>query len=135
MLAGTGLNMAVLGPAAFTLLPPTTDVRALPRHLSYATAVQAAVTKALCQRSDTRLMHYRTVLRLWVGPSGVVRHVELASSTGDHNLDAAIVAALRHTDIGTPPPGSIPQPVKLAILPQASGKNACADSADRKSVV
>lgn len=129
MLSGTGLNVEAIGPGAFTLLPPSTGIRPLPRHLQYAAAIQSAVTAALCQQSDTRLMQYRTVLRLWLDPAGAVTHVELASSTGVPSFDTTIVATLQDVEVGLPRPDGLPQPVKLAILPDGSGASVCADSA------
>lgn len=127
LLVGTGLNVEAIGPGAFTLRLPAPGTRPLPASLHYAGAIQAAVTSALCQQTDTRVMQYRLVLRLWLDPAGAVTHVELASSTGDSKLDMAIAAALKHADVGEAPPAGLPQPVKLAILP-ATSDSACADA-------
>lgn len=128
MVTGAGLNVVAIGQSAFTLLPPSPGARPLPGNLQFAGAVQAAVTAALCQQGDTRLMQYRTVLRLWLDAAGAVVRVELASSTGDSKVDMTIARTLQHVDVGMPRPGGLPQPVKLVILPDTGGP-ACAGSA------
>lgn len=129
ILSGTGLNVVAIGPGAFTVLPPSPGARPLPSNLHYAAAIQSAVTAALCQQSDTRLMQYRAVLRLWLDPAGVVTRVELASSTGDSSIDTTIAATLQDVEVDLPRPDGLPQPVKLAILPDVSGGSACAGNA------
>lgn len=125
MLDGTGLDSRPIGPGAYTLVPVSPRVDARPRFLNYAAVVQRAVMDALCRVDDTNPVRYRTVIRLWLQPEGVARRVELAVSTGSPSGDAAITDALQHLDVGNPVPTSLPQPIKLAIAPRATGNAAC----------
>jgi Secretin and TonB N terminus short domain len=124
MLANTGLEARAAGDGLFTLVQGTARPP-LPRFIDFAAAVQAAVTDALCRRSDARPTHYRTVMRLWFDPAGVVIRAELGHSTGDRKLDMAVTSTLQHLDIGAPLPSGLPQPVKLAIVPRATENGAC----------
>ncbi|WP_225705209.1 STN domain-containing protein [Bradyrhizobium cenepequi] len=124
MLAGTGLEARAVGSGLFTLVQGTARPP-LPRFIDFAAAVQAAVTDALCRRSDARPTSYRTVMRLWFDPAGVVTRAELGHSTGDRKLDMAVTSTLQHLDVGAPLPSGLPQPVKLAIMPRATESAAC----------
>jgi Secretin and TonB N terminus short domain len=124
MLAGTGLEARAVGGGLFTLVQGTARPP-LPRFIDFAAAVQAAVTDALCRRSDARPTYYRTVMRLWFDPAGVVTRAELGHSTGDRKLDMAVISTLQHLDVGAPLPSGLPQPVKLAIMPRATESAAC----------
>ncbi|MCK9915647.1 STN domain-containing protein [Microbacteriaceae bacterium K1510] len=126
MLIGTGLDARALGGGLFTLVrPPEARRRPLPQFIDFAAVVQAAVTNALCQGSDTRPMYYRTVIRLWFEPSGVVSRAELGHSTGDHKLDMAVKRTLHRLDVGAPLPSGIPLPMKLAIVPAVAESATC----------
>ncbi len=137
LLTGTGLAPRPIGSGVYILAtaPAAGESRPLPRFIIYAAAVQEAVTAALCRRDQTRPTHYRTIIRLWVSPAGLVTQVELASPTGDRNLDMAIADAIRHVDIGARPPSGVPQPIKLAIMPNSSDATACPsdDTVDRSA--
>jgi hypothetical protein len=128
LLAGTGLVSRAIGSDAYALsmLPGVAEARPLPRFIGYAAAVQRAVTAALCRRDETQPIRYRTVMRLWISPAGLVSHVELAMPTGSRNLDMAIGDAIQHIDIGVRPPNGLPQPVKLAIMPHSRDAAVCA---------
>jgi hypothetical protein len=132
LLAGTGLDPRPIGSHAYTLdpLPHAGAAQPLPRFTNYATAIQQAVTNALCQRDETRPTHYRVVMRLWLSPAGAVTHVQLGGSTGSPSLDTAIGNALEHISIGAPVPAGLPQPVKLAILPRVTPGDAACPSSD-----
>jgi hypothetical protein len=128
LLVGTALIPRQIGDRAYTLdrLIRMGATQPLPRFIAYSTAIQQAVTNALCLHDETRPMHYRAVMRLWLSPGGTVTHVQLGDSTGSTSLDAAIGNALDHVRIGAPVPAGLPQPVKLAILPPAKpGDVAC----------
>ena len=127
LLAGTGLDPRPIGASAYTLVPSqgAADVRPHPRFLKYAAAIQQAVIAALCLRDETRPTHYRTVMRLWLSGAGTATRVEISTTTGSPNLDAAIGDALKQIDVGAPTPSGLRQPVKLAILPRAVNDAAC----------
>ncbi len=124
LLSGTGLYPRAIGDRAFTLEAPLPDgaMQPLPRFASYSAAIQQAVIEALCRREETQPTHYRVVLRLWLDPAGTVGRVEVDGSTGSRDLDKAIARALRDVAIAEAVPSSLPQPVKLAILPRQGGE-------------
>jgi TonB family protein len=126
LLTGTGLYPRQIGDGAFTLdaMLRETTMQPMPRYPAYSAAIQKAVIDALCADNETRPTHYRVVLRLWLGASGVVERIGLDSSTGDRSLDAAIAHALQRIDIAAPVPAGLPQPVKLAILPRDGAEEA-----------
>ncbi len=69
--------------------------------------------------ADPRLASKKFSLsvRVWIEPDGRIRQVKLSSTTGDHELDQRIEAALaampRMQDL---PPLEMPQPVSLKIV-------------------
>jgi hypothetical protein len=128
LLEGTGLDSRHIGPGAYTLVPMQQSVELrsrLPRFADYAAAVQRAVIATLCRRDDTVPDRYRAVIRLWLFPEGKAKRAELAISTGSPSRDTAITDLLQQVDVGMPVPARLPQPIKLAILPRASGGTAC----------
>jgi hypothetical protein len=133
MLEGTGLDSRRIGPGVYTLVPALPRAEARPRFLNYAAVVQRAVMEALCRVDDTNPVRYRTVIRLWLQPDGIAKRVELAVSTGSQSSDAAVTDALQHLDVGNPAPTSLPQPIKLAIAPRATGDTSCSSAPARVS--
>jgi hypothetical protein len=121
LLAGSGLIPHAMGPNAFTLVPGTPErsvTSRVPRFPQYSTALQAAVTRVLCQLRETRPGGYRVAARLWVSPSGKVTHVGMLGSTGDVNRDEALSALLMRVVVGVPPPANLPQPTTVVVLPR-----------------
>jgi hypothetical protein len=135
LLAGTGIDPQPIGTGTYALVsrPAATDRHSLPPFTDYAATIQQEVTRALCRHAETRPTYYRTVMRLWIDPTGLVERSELATSTGNPRLDLAIGASLRNLDIGAPVPIGLSQPVKLAILPRAEGEAACPPDTGRPS--
>jgi hypothetical protein len=127
LLAGTGIDPQPIGAGVYALiaLSPMAERRSLPPFTDYAAAIQQAVTGVLCLHTETRPTYYRTVVRLWIDPKGMVTRSELATSTGNPALDLAIDGSLRNLDIGAPVPIGLAQPVKLAIMPRTEGVAAC----------
>jgi hypothetical protein len=125
LLDGTRLDGRAIGPGVYTLLRAPHAVEARPRFGDYAAAVQRAVTRALCRGDETEPFRYRTVIRLWFQPDGVATRVELAVSTGSRSGDDKITHALERLDVGSPVPSNLPQPIKLAIAPRATGAATC----------
>ncbi|WP_051334457.1 STN domain-containing protein [Bradyrhizobium sp. Ai1a-2] len=121
LLAGSGLIPRAMGPNAFTLVPGTPErsvTSRVPRFPQYSTALQAAVTRVLCQLRETRPGGYRIAARLWVSPSGEMTRVGILGSTGDINRDAALSALLMRVVVDVPPPANLPQPTTVVVLPR-----------------
>ncbi|MBY6242343.1 STN domain-containing protein [Methylosinus sp. Sm6] len=134
LLSGTGLSARAIGANAVTLAsanavapPPTVFVA--PLYPDYSSALQAAVTSALCRMRETRPGDYRLAARLWVGRSGAVTQVALLGTTGDGGRDALLTAALRRVEVGEAPPADLIQPTTMLILPRRRETAECAGRA------
>jgi len=82
----------------------------------YASIVQAQIEAALRANSRTRNATMQVQIRLWADGSGRVNRVQLVSSTGDAELDAAI----RNDVLGSivlrePPPKDMPMPMVTRV--------------------
>lgn len=64
-----------------------------------------------------RAKRFAVVVSVWVAPDGTIREAKLASSSGNRDVDAAIVGALgtlgRLRDV---PPLEMPQPINLRVV-------------------
>jgi TonB family protein len=58
--------------------------------------------------------HFEAKLRVWVDATGVVRRLDLVTSTAREPLGQAIVQPFKNIRIGPPPPG-LPQPVSIRV--------------------
>lgn len=59
---------------------------------------------------------YTALLRLWIAKDGRIQRVEIARTTGNRDLDAALRNSLAHMErVSDPPPDEMPQPVQLQI--------------------
>lgn len=129
LLSGTGLAVRPTGSGAFTLVQVTPGVASArprtPRYPQYSTALQAAVTTALCHFHRTQPGGYRVAARLWVGPSGAVTRVGFLGSTGEPERDAALASLLGRLVVGAAPPPDLPQPTTFVVLPRADGAAEC----------
>jgi hypothetical protein len=82
----------------------------------YASIVQAQIEAALRANSRTRNATMQVQIRLWADGSGRVNRIQLVSSTGDAELDAAI----RNDVFGSivlrePPPKDMPMPMVTRV--------------------
>lgn len=78
----------------------------------YASIVQSQIETALRANDKTRNAVMQIEVRLWADGSGHVSRVQLASSTGDPQLDAAIrTDVLGHLVLKQPPPKDMPMPI------------------------
>ncbi|MGO4328280.1 secretin and TonB N-terminal domain-containing protein [Cupriavidus sp. 2TAF22] len=109
LLEGTGLTARATAGDAFVLTPTgetpaTADAQgaAVPRQ-PYDALVQSRVRQTLCARPALALGTYRLALSVRLDRAGRVQRARLLDSTGDTRRDAAIVDALRQTDIGRAP--------------------------------
>jgi hypothetical protein len=127
LLSSTGLTARYVSLTAVTLVPALPERRrgggGDPAREQYFAAIQAAVVRVLCQRAETRPGDYRSVLRLWIDRSGVVRRSEILGSSGQPRRDAAIEASLSNLDVRERPALDLPQPVTLVLLPRSERKS------------
>lgn len=78
----------------------------------YASIVQAQIEAALRGNSKTRNATMRVEIRLWADATGRVSRIQLVSSTGDAELDAAIRDnVLGGLMLREPPPRDMPMPM------------------------
>ncbi len=81
----------------------------------YAGVVIRHFEDALRKHEKTRKAAFRVVIRAWFDGRGAVTRVELGSSTGDPQTDAAIIQALQGVVFSDAPPADLPQPVQVRI--------------------
>jgi protein TonB len=85
----------------------------------YGQQVQKEVSSSLQQRLDgeVRRRKFSALAHIWIGSDGGVSRAELAGSSGDAQVDAALRDALGslRVRIQQPPPPGMPQPVKIRI--------------------
>lgn len=122
LLEGTGLVAHATAGDAF-VLTATGETPAAPEtqgttaaRPSYDALVQSRVRQALCARPALALGAYRLALSVRIDRSGRVQRARLLDTTGDGTRDAAIVEALRQTDIGRAPEHP-EQPFVLLVRP------------------
>jgi len=82
----------------------------------YASMVQVQIEAALRAHPKTKnaTLHV-PIARLWSDPSGRISRVQLASSTGDPELDAALREVLGNLVLREPPPKDMPMPINIRI--------------------
>jgi TonB family protein len=131
LLAGTGLAASPVEGQGFTLalLPLSGEGSAavvgdsispsVLRFGAYSAAIQGALQSTICLRAETRPGTYRTLVSLWITPTGSVNRAELLTSTGDAGRDVVLSDALRNLEMGAPPPPGMPQPVTILLAPGA----------------
>ncbi|MFZ0836074.1 MAG: TonB C-terminal domain-containing protein, partial [Xanthobacteraceae bacterium] len=128
LLEGSGLTGKFIGPNTITITQTAEIGPALlsaKAALAYYGVIQAAVTAALCQSTNTRPGSYRVAIQYWIGPAGGVSRVRLIGSSGDGARDDAIIRAIQMVVL-QPELSQLPQPVTLAIEPgERGGSAAC----------
>jgi protein TonB len=82
---------------------------------SYAGKLRKGIEDVLHQDDTIRSRRYSVVIKMWVDDSGTIERVSLGRSTGEPEVDEAIVAALTGANLDEPPPLEMPMPVKLRI--------------------
>jgi hypothetical protein len=142
LLAGTGLTVHYTRSDAITIAPKAAGADAPPPRLSLGTAdlsldtlrvsptdaipdqsdlaeytavVQNDIQNVLRRSSKTRSGNYRVGVRLWVTGSRMVERVELFSSSGDRQRDAAVSDVLHGLAISAAAPANVAQPVRVVI--------------------
>lgn len=82
----------------------------------YASIVQQQIESALRSNAKTRNVVMRVQIRLWADGTGRVTRIQLVSSTGDPEVDAAIRnEALAGLTLREPPPRDMPMPMVARI--------------------
>lgn len=86
-------------------------------HQSYGRYVSSVLQQAVMRDARTRLLTYQDVrVLLWLDADGKPTRVELARSSGDPAVDAAMVAVVRGLDnVGERPPASLTFPIRLTL--------------------
>jgi protein TonB len=82
----------------------------------YASIVQSQIEAALRANNKTRNATMQVEIRLWADGSGRVSRIQLVSSTGDAELDAAIRNdVLSNLTLREPPPKDMPMPMLTRV--------------------
>ena len=82
----------------------------------YANQVQSRVQQALQQNRKTRSASVSVNVRVWPDVNGRINRAQLANSTGDPLLDAAIRdEVLTGLQLDQPPPADMPAPITLRL--------------------
>ena len=82
----------------------------------YAGQVQARVEDALRKNPHTRSAAFRVEVRIWTDTTGRVTRVQLAGSTGNPAVDAAIKEeVLTGLQLQEPPPADMPLPIVMRL--------------------
>ncbi len=82
----------------------------------YASIVQVQIEAALRANEKTRSAVTQIQVRLWADGTGRINRVELASSTGNAELDAAIRnEVLGRLTLREPPPNDMPMPMVTRV--------------------
>jgi hypothetical protein len=143
LLAGTGLTVHYTRSNAITIAPKAASADEPPPRLSlgaaadlaldplrvsptdlvpdqsdlaeYTAIVQTDIQNVLRRSAKTRSGNYRVGVKLWVAGSRMVERVELFSSTGDRERDAAISDVLHGLAISAAAPANVAQPVRVVI--------------------
>jgi protein TonB len=86
------------------------------RWYAYASKVQARIAEALRNHRRTRNANARIVVRIWPDTTGRITRAQLASSTSDPAMDAAIKdEVLTGLQLQEPPPPGMPMPMVLRV--------------------
>jgi outer membrane biosynthesis protein TonB len=82
----------------------------------YANQVQSRIQQALQQNRKTRSASLSVNVRVWPDAAGRINRAQLASTTGDPSLDAAIRdEVLTGLQLDQPPPTDMPAPITLRL--------------------
>ena len=83
----------------------------------YTTMLKDSILDVLSEDERVRTGSYQITVRVWLGKSGEIERIRLASTSGNRDLDSAIEAALqRMGKVREAPPLEMPQPVTLRIV-------------------
>jgi len=92
-------------------------------YAGYGRVIQREIQAFLAGKTELRSGDYSVTVRLWLDADGRVNRSELAGSTGDARIDAALKLAFSGgLKLRQPPPEGLPQPVKLRISSRAANQ-------------
>ena len=90
--------------------------RRRPRNATYSQYLAYALQKILREDERTRNLTFRLQANIWLTASGQVTRVELTKSSGDADVDARVVAALRAVPaLDERPPASVSMPIRASL--------------------
>jgi outer membrane biosynthesis protein TonB len=82
----------------------------------YASQVQSRIQEAMQRNRKTRSASLSVSVRVWPDSTGRIARAQLAGSTGDSGLDAAIRdEILTGLQLQEPPPAGMPAPITLRL--------------------
>lgn len=85
-------------------------------NATYGQYMSYALQKILRDDERTRTLAYRVQVNIWLTEAGQVARVELVRSSGDAEVDAKVVAALRDVPaLDERPPASLAMPVRAVL--------------------
>mgnify|MGYP006197821893 FL=1 len=91
-------------------------------NATYSQYLAYAVQKILREDSRTRNLVYRVQVELWLTAGGDITRVEMTQSSGDAQIDAALVAALREVGrLDERPPASVSMPIRARVTGRRPG--------------
>lgn len=126
MLEGSGLKVRYTSARALVLVrdaapsPAPVDAASLQR---YRGLLQSRVGDAFCADPLLAAGDRRIALRVWIAPRGAIERADLLDTTGDDDVDAAVIAALEGLSLGEALPAGAAQPFTLLIMPRSSGQS------------
>jgi protein TonB len=83
----------------------------------YTGRLKDQLLERLSDDARIRTKKFSVAVKIWIEPDGRIRDARLASTTGSHELDGAIEAALgKLPRMSEPPPVEMPQPISLRIV-------------------
>ena len=83
---------------------------------AYALQVQSTIGDALRRNARTRDASFRIVVRIWPDAAGRIRRAQLAGTTGDPAVDAALRnEILTGLQLREPPPEGMPSPIVMRL--------------------
>jgi len=85
-------------------------------NATYGQYMSYALQKILREDENTKNLVYRLNVNLWLSETGQIVRVEVARSSGDPEIDAKVIAALRAIpSLEERPPAALPMPVRAAL--------------------
>lgn len=82
---------------------------------TYSQFLAYAFQRLMRDSPELRSLAFRVHLDVWIDQGGQVTRVELTRSTGDPELDAKVLAALRASPALERPPASMSMPVRISL--------------------
>lgn len=88
----------------------------------YTGQLKEKIEDAISKDKELATGSYKVIVKVWVASSGRIQKYELVSSTGDAEKDALVRKALDGMPaLSEPPPGDMPQPIKLKVSARSIG--------------